>query len=121
MHCCDIICHVLTAGLAAIYIAMCLLGRFPRCLMAVGSMGDILKLTGRFFSWWCHEECSLVVGGISGSVDSACGDVNSQKNDGNYMICPDLFRKVMFSNHSSLTGGNDMGGLFQNNIFLRNE
>ena len=32
-------------------VAMCLLGRFPFCLVTVGSRGDILKLSCRCFSW----------------------------------------------------------------------
>ena len=36
------------------------------------------------------------------------------------MICPDLFRKVIFSNHSSLTCGSQVGGLFQNILFAKN-
>ena len=53
------------------------------------------------------------MGDTSGSLEGACGDVNSPKSIvRNCMIYPDLFRKVMFSNPSPLIGGSEVGSLF---------
>ena len=54
-------------------------GRFLSYLVAVGSTGNILKLACRCFLLWYHKQCSLGVGGTSGSVGDTSGDVSSQK------------------------------------------
>ena len=73
--------------------------------MAVKSTGGILKLAGRSFLGGAMSD-SLGIGVTSGSEGGLwrCHFPPPQ-NVRNCMICPDLFRKIMFSNHSSLTGG----------------
>ena len=67
----------------------------------------------------CHEQCSLGIGGTFGSVEVLV-EMTIQKKVRNYIIYPDLLKKVMFSKPLPLTGGTEMGDLFQNKFLVMN-
>ena len=66
------------------------------------------------FYWWCYEQCSVHIGGTSGSVGELVEMSIHKRIVRNYMICQDLLKKTIFPILSSLTGDCEVKGSFQN-------